>query len=409
MAKLHKTNGESGGMYMPANRLAENFTDRYGGSTETVRTFFAPARLILIGEYTDFNGGHVYPCAASIGIYGAVRPRTDRELHFASAKNFPGEGAVIPLDKVEPHKEWLGVNSVLSVFDAFLKLGYELPFGLDLYFDVDMPIGAGMGSAAAIQGITALMIDQIYGLGIEDRMELAKICMRATNDFMGVKVGILDSFVEFMAKKDFAVYLNAENMSCRYVPLQFRGKKIVITDSLKRRDIADTPYNDRVAECAQALKKFQSVMHLNALCDLSSDTFEQWKDVLMDDVLVKRVRHVVYENKRVVRAFSAFRVKKEDVFGKMMNESHVSLRDDFEVSCKELDFLAGEAWKKPYVTGSRMMGAGFGGCTISIVDEDAVDTFRKEIGDAFEKEFGYRPEYYVTDSGDGVKEITSIE
>ncbi len=390
---------------MPANMLAENFTGIYGGSTESVRKFFAPARLILIGEYTDFNGGHVFPCAASIGIYGAARLRTDREIHFASAKRDPGDRAIFSLDALEPHKEWPWVNAALSVFDTFQKLGYTLPFGMDLYFDVDMPIGAGLGFTSALQSMTAVMINQIYELGIEDRLELAKLVMQAENDFVGVKTGILDSFVEFMGKKDYAIYLSAEKMSYQYVPLLFQGKKIVLTDSLTRRDIGETAYNDRVAECMQALKKFQSVMHLHALCDLSADNFEQWKDVLMDDVLAKRVRHVVYENRRVVRALSAFRVKKPEVFGKLMNESHISLRDDFEVSCRELDFLAEEAWKKPYVAGSRMMGAGFGGCTISIVNEDSVETFRKEIGDAFEKEFGYRPESYVADSSDGVNEI----
>ena len=236
-------------------------------------------------------------------------------------------------------------------------------------------------------------------------IDLAKAAMKAEQTFIGVPVGIMDPFTSAMGRKGNAIYLSTTMLKYNYVPLKFEGRRIIITDSRIKHADSISAFLERKKECEKALRKFRSIVNIRALCDLSVERFETCKDVLMEPVLVKRARHVVCENFRTIRALSVFRVNKPQIFGKLMKESHISLRDDYEVTCPELDFLAEEAWKFPGVLGSRMTGRGFGGCTVSIVDTDRVDEFCSTLEAAYLERFQRKPNFYIADAGDGAREI----
>ena len=390
---------------MQRSELTEQFYEIYGRSGGVPRLFFAPGRVNLIGEHTDYNGGHVFPCALSLGIYAAVRPREDRQVRLYSEKRSETGIVDVSLDAIAFQKEAHWANYPLGVFDRFEKDGRSLPFGMDILYQADMPVGAGLGSSAAIEVLTGLLIRELCGFDDLTMMGLAESALISEHEFMGVPCGIMDPVVTAEAHAGEAIFMSTSPLKLRYVPLHMEGCRIVITDTRIHHHVANSDYNRRKEECERALRKLQSVANIRALCDLSPERFESCKDVIMDPVLIRRAHHVVYENVRCVRALSALRVSKIDLFGRLMNESHASLRDNYEVSCPELDFLQAEAVKLPGVIGSRMMGAGFGGCTVSIVRENTAEDFMRQMDALYAERFGIHPGCWMARTGDGAREI----
>ncbi len=383
------------------DRIMERFTEVFGAG-EGVKVYFAPGRVNLIGEHTDYNGGHVFPCALTIGTYGAARRRTDHKLRFYSM-NFEKLGVIeSSLDELTASKEAGWTNYPKGVLWAFGEKGMKIPCGMDLMLYGNIPNGSGLSSSASVEILTGYILRDFFGFEV-DNQELALIGQYAENHFNKVNCGIMDQFAIAMGKKDHAIFLDTADLSYTYAPIALEGAKIVIACSNKKRGLGDSKYNERRSECEKALEELQAVVNVKSLGELDEWAFEKYQSSIGDDVRRKRAKHAVYENQRTVRAVEA--LKNHDVaeFGQLMNESHVSLRDDYEVTGIELDTLVEEAWKVKGVIGSRMTGAGFGGCTVSIVKDEAIDTFIAQVGAAYEAKIGYRADFYVVEIGDGPK------
>ena len=384
-------------------QMLDYFAKAYGDN-EGVQVFFAPGRVNMIGEHTDYNGGHVFPCALTIGTYGAVRKRSDRKLRFYSA-NFDKLGVIDSgLDELTPSKEAGWTNYPKGVMWAFEKRGMVMDCGLELALFGNIPNGSGLSSSASVEVLTGAILRDLYGFDVTNQ-DLALIGQYSENNFNGVNCGIMDQFAIAMGKKDNAIFLDTNTLEFTYAPLVLEGAKIVIACSNKKRGLADSKYNERRSECETALAELQKVCDIRTLGDLTEEAFEQYKDVIKDPVRLRRARHAVYENQRTLRAVEALKNNQVELFGRLMNDSHVSLRDDYEVTGIELDTLAEEAWKVDGVIGSRMTGAGFGGCTVSIVKDDAIDSFIEQVGAAYLKKIGYGADFYVVEIGDGPQKL----
>ena len=370
------------------------------GDTEGVKVFFAPGRVNLIGEHTDYNAGHVFPCALTIGTYGAARVRNDRKLCFYSM-NFENLGVIeSSIDSLKPEKEAGWTNYPKGVMWAFGERGFVIPSGMDILLNGNIPNGSGLSSSASVEVLTGSILREFFGFEVSNQ-DLALIGQYSENKFNGVNCGIMDQFAIAMGKKDHAIFLDTADLSYTYAPVKLRGAKLVIACSNKKRGLGDSKYNERRSECETALAELQKVIDIAGLGDLTEEQFEANKSAIKDPVRVKRARHAVYENQRTIQAVAALQADDIVRFGQLMNASHVSLRDDYEVTGVELDTLVEEAWKIDGVIGSRMTGAGFGGCTVSIVKDEAVDTFVKQVGDAYQKKIGYAADFYVVEIGDG--------
>ncbi|MFG6328888.1 MAG: galactokinase [Lachnospiraceae bacterium] len=370
------------------------------GSADGAEAFFAPGRVNLIGEHTDYNGGHVFPCALTIGTYAVARKREDRKLRFFSM-NFESLGIVeSSLDDLKPAKEAGWTNYPKGVIWAFGEKGYKVDCGFDILLNGNIPNGSGLSSSASVEVVTGYILSEMLGLRIPNQ-ELAVIGQFSENNFNGVNCGIMDQFAIAMGKKDNAIFLDTSVLSFEYAPIKLEGAKIVISCSNKKRGLGDSKYNERRAECEEALSEIQSGMGINTLGDLNEEQFEKVKMAIKDEDRRKRAKHAVYENQRTIKAVSALKNNDIELFGKLMNESHVSLRDDYEVTGKELDTLVEEAWKVDGVIGSRMTGAGFGGCTVSIVKDEAVDNFIESVGKSYKEKIGYAADFYVVEIGQG--------
>ncbi len=370
------------------------------GDAEGAEAFFAPGRVNLIGEHTDYKGGHVFPCALTIGTYAVARKREDNKLRFYSM-NFERLGIIeSSLDNLEPDKEAGWTNYPKGVIWAFGEKGYKINCGFDILLNGNIPNGSGLSSSASVEVVTGYILSEMLGLGVSNQ-ELALIGQFSENNFNGVNCGIMDQFAIAMGKKDNAIFLDTSDLSFEYAPIKLDGAKIVISCSNKKRGLGDSKYNERRTECEEALKAIQSGMGINSLGDLDEEQFEQVKSVIKDEDQRKRAKHAVYENQRTIKAVSALKNNDIELFGKLMNESHVSLRDDYEVTGEELDTLVEEAWKVDGVIGSRMTGAGFGGCTVSIVKDEAVGTFIENVGKAYKDRIGYAADFYVVEIGSG--------
>ena len=370
------------------------------GDAEGAEAFFAPGRVNLIGEHTDYNGGHVFPCALTIGTYAVARKREDNKLRFYSM-NFERLGIIeSSLDNLEPDKEAGWTNYPKGVIWGFGEKGYKINCGFDILLNGNIPNGSGLSSSASVEVVTGYILSEMLGLGVSNQ-ELALIGQFSENNFNGVNCGIMDQFAIAMGKKDNAIFLDTSDLSFEYAPIKLDGAKIVISCSNKKRGLGDSKYNERRTECEEALKAIQSGMGINSLGDLDEEQFEQVKSVIKDEDQRKRAKHAVYENQRTIKAVSALKNNDIELFGKLMNESHVSLRDDYEVTGEELDTLVEEAWKLDGVIGSRMTGAGFGGCTVSIVKDEAVGTFIENVGKAYKDRIGYAADFYVVEIGSG--------
>ncbi len=376
------------------------FYEKYGKEGD-IRTYFAPGRVNLIGEHTDYNGGHVFPCALTIGTYMAARRRADRKLRFYSM-NFERTGVVeSSLDDFVMGKEGNWTQYPKGVMWAFMEKGFRFDNGFDIVIYGNIPNGSGLSSSASLEVLTGVMLRDMFGFDSISMIDLALYGQFSENRYNGVNCGIMDQFAVAMGKKDHAIFLDTADLSYTYAPLKLDGARIVIASSNKKRGLGDSKYNERRSECETALAELQKVKDIKSLGELSSAEFEEIKDAIKDPVRQKRAKHAVYENERTIKAVEALNAGDVAEFGKLMNASHVSLRDDYEVTGRELDTLVEAAWKCDGVIGSRMTGAGFGGCTVSIVKTDAVDSFIRTVGETYKKAIGYAADFYVVDIGDG--------
>jgi len=379
--------------------VLEKFTEVFGDA-EGAGVYFAPGRVNLIGEHTDYNGGHVFPCALTIGTYGVARKREDKVLRFYSM-NFEELGVLeSSVEGLKPEKEADWTNYPKGVMWAFQEKGYSVDCGMDLLLFGNIPNGSGLSSSASVEVLTGHILRDFYGFEVSNQ-DLALIGQYSENKFNGVNCGIMDQFAIAMGKKDHAIFLDTADLSYQYAPVKLDGAKIVIGCTNKKRGLGDSKYNERRSECETALAELQKEVDIKSLGELTEEQFEEHKSAIQDEVRVRRAKHAVYENQRTVKAVEALNNNNIALFGKLMNESHVSLSKDYEVTGIELDTMVEAAWKQEGVIGSRMTGAGFGGCTVSIVEEDKVDSFISEVGKEYEEKIGYAADFYVVDIGDG--------
>lgn len=375
------------------------FKELFGDEGE-IGVYFAPGRVNMIGEHTDYNGGHVFPCALTIGTYGVARKREDQKLRFYSM-NFEQLGVIeSSIVDLKPEKEADWTNYPKGMIWAFGEKGMKAEQGMDLVLFGNIPNGSGLSSSASVEVLTGFILKDLFGFEVTNQ-EIALIGQYSENKFNGVNCGIMDQFAIAMGKAGHAIFLDTATLQYEYAPIQLRDAKIVISCSNKKRGLGDSKYNERRGECESALAQIGEVIGINALGDLTEEQFEQYKDAIKDSVCQKRAKHAVYENQRTIKAAEALKNNNVTLFGELMNASHVSLRDDYEVTGIELDTLVEEAWKVEGVIGSRMTGAGFGGCTVSIVKESAVDEFIEKVGAAYQKKIGYGADFYVVEIGDG--------
>lgn len=384
---------------MIQEEVLAKFKELYGEEGE-IGVYFAPGRVNLIGEHTDYNGGHVFPCALTIGTYMAARKRNDRKLNFYSV-NFDKMGVIeSSLDDLNPKENGEWTNYPKGVIWAFEGRGMKLDTGLDLALFGNIPNGSGLSSSASLEVVTGYMLRDLYGFDVTNQ-DLALIGQYSENNFNGMNCGIMDQFASAMGKKNNAIFLDTADLSFEYAPIVLEGAKIVVTNSKVKHSLVTSAYNDRRNESTQALTDLQEVIGINGLGDLTEEQFEKYKSAIKDETNRRRAKHAVYENQRTIKAVAALKANDLETFGKLMNESHVSLRDDYETSCEEVDVLVEEAWKVPGVIGSRITGGGFGGCTVSIVKDEAIDTFKSQLTAAYEQKVGKTPEFYVVEIGDG--------
>lgn len=376
-------------------KFAEVFGDQDG-----VRAYFAPGRVNMIGEHTDYNGGHVFPCALTIGTYGAARKREDNRLRFFSM-NFDRLGVIeSSLDDLKYNKEANWTNYPKGVMWAFEEKGMKLPCGMDILINGNIPNGSGLSSSASLEVLTGFILRDMFGFEVSN-LELALIGQFSENNFNGVNCGIMDQFAVAMGRKDNAMFLDTADLSYEYAPIELDHAKIVIACSNKKRGLGDSKYNERRSECETALSELQEAVDIKSLGELTEEEFEKYKGAIKSETRIRRAKHAVYENQRTIQAVAALEKGDVNRFGQLMNASHVSLRDDYEVTGIELDTLVEEAWKIDGVIGSRMTGAGFGGCTVSIVRDDAIDRFIQQVGSAYREKIGYAADFYTVEIGGG--------
>ena len=386
-------------------KLMETFQNLFGADGD-IRTYFAPGRVNLIGEHTDYNGGHVFPCALTLGTYAVARKRDDRVLRFYS-ENFASLGVIeTSLDDLVPDEKADWTNYPKGVMWTFEKRGYKLPQGMDIAIYGDIPNGSGLSSSASLEVLTGIVLKDMFGFDEITMPEIAQIGQYSENNFNGCNCGIMDQFASAMGKKDNAIFLDTNTLEYEYAPVVLPDAKIVITNSKVKHSLVDSAYNDRRSECETALEELKSEMPIVTLGDLTEAEFEAHKDTIKDPVRQLRAKHAVYENQRTIRAVAALKANNIEEFGKLMNESHISLKNDYEVSCEEIDILVDLAWEIPGVIGSRITGGGFGGCTVSIVKNDAVDTFIEKVGNGYKEQTGNTTEFYVVEVGDGAHRLS---
>ena len=385
------------------DRLYEGFK-KYYGDTKGAELFFSPGRVNLIGEHTDYNGGHVFPCALTMGTYALVRKRSDNKMNFVSLNFNNAEVTTVELPELSYQKKNGWANYLIGVVWTFLGKGYKIDKGFDLAMLGNIPSGAGLSSSASIEVLMGTALKYMYDIDI-DMVEIAKIGQISENQFNGMNCGIMDQFAVAMGKKDNAIFLDTADLSYEYAPVKLKDAKVLITNSHVKHSLVDSAYNDRRNESTAALKALQTKLNISGLGDLTEEEFEENQYLITDEVQRKRAKHAVYENQRTIKAVNALKNNDIETFGKLMNASHISLRDDYEVSCPEVDKLVEIAWNIPGVIGSRITGGGFGGCTVSIVKNDAIENFRKEVISKYKEATGIDAEIYEAEIGDGAGRI----
>lgn len=387
---------------MTKEELIQAFYEVFGTRGGAPVTVFSPGRVNLIGEHTDYNGGHVFPAALTIGTYFAARRRKDEKVRFFSG-NFRKQG-IIDRSLVEPAfdpKKGYSNYPMGMIWAYARRNGLVLPSGCDVYLWGNIPNASGLSSSASVEVGMGKVLNELYGFDVSNQ-EIALTGQYSENRYNGVNCGIMDQFSIAMGKKDHAIFLDTATLEYEYVPVALEGMKIVISCTNKKRGLADSKYNERRSECETALAELQTVApDIKSLGDLTSERFEAIKDAIKDPVRMRRARHAVCENERTVKAVRLLNDGDVAGFGQLMNASHVSLRDDYEVTGVELDTLAEESWKTDGVVGARMTGAGFGGCAVAIVKDEAVETYIERVGRAYEEKIGYPASFYVVEIGDG--------
>ncbi|MCL1821968.1 MAG: galactokinase [Prolixibacteraceae bacterium] len=385
---------------MTIEELKQKFVEKYGEGE--FHGYFAPGRVNLIGEHTDYNGGFVFPCALSFGTYCLIR-KTDRKTVKFASLNLPFEAEVPVEDLNKPvGKEW--VNYCIGVFAQFIKKGVKFGHGADILIYGDVPNGAGLSSSASLEVVTATAINDMWNTGL-DRLELIKMSQKAEHEFAGVMCGIMDQFASATGQSDHAIFLNCDTLEYELVPVKLDGIKIVISNTNSPHKLDSGKYNERVAQCQAAVDAVSKYKPIKKLVDINLDEFKQIEGKIDNEVVRKRARHVVSEIDRTEKAVDELKAGRLEKFGKLMNASHNSLRDDYEVTGLELDTMVDEARKISGVLGSRMTGGGFGGCTVSLVKDEAISVFVSEVGKNYEAQTGLKPEFYVAEIGDGAKKL----
>ena len=385
------------------DEMQEVFREKFGAAQ--THAYFSPGRVNLIGEHTDYNGGHVFPCAISLGTYALVAPRTDGISRLYSM-NLPEQGVVqFPMHGAVKSDAYGWANYPIGVVRVMEDAGHRAAHGFDIVLYGTLPNGAGLSSSASIEVLMAVILNDELNLGI-DMVELVKFSQKAENEFVGMNCGIMDQFAVGMGKKDCAILLDCNTLSYRYSKLALDGCSIVITNTNKTHSLVTSAYNERRAQCESALKALQKIKPIKALGELTNAEFDAIASAIPDPVERRRARHAVYENNRTLEAVKALEANDVKRFGALMNASHVSLRDDYEVTGPELDTLAELAWQQNGVLGSRMTGGGFAGCTVSIVRDAAIPAFEKNVGDAYTAKIGYAPSFYVANIADGARRLS---
>ncbi|WP_315004593.1 galactokinase [uncultured Selenomonas sp.] len=385
------------------DEMQEVFREKFAAAQ--THAYFSPGRVNLIGEHTDYNGGHVFPCAISLGTYALVAPRTDGISRLYSM-NLPEQGVVqFPMHGAVKSDAYGWANYPIGVVRVMEDAGHRAAHGFDIVLYGTLPNGAGLSSSASIEVLMAVILNDELNLGI-DMVELVKFSQKAENEFVGMNCGIMDQFAVGMGKKDCAILLDCHTLSYRYSKLALDGCSIVITNTNKTHSLVTSAYNERRAQCESALKALQKVKPIKALGELTNAEFDAIAAAIPDPVERRRARHAVYENNRTLEAVKALEANDVKRFGELMNASHVSLRDDYEVTGPELDTLAELAWQQDGVLGSRMTGGGFAGCTVSILRDAAIPAFEKNVGDAYAAKIGYAPSFYVANIADGARRLS---
>ncbi|MFB1082085.1 galactokinase [Jeotgalibacillus sp. JSM ZJ347] len=387
---------------MNVNDLKKSFVSIFNEEPE--RLFFAPGRINLIGEHTDYNGGKVFPLAITYGTYAYVKKRNDKQIRLVS-KNFPQTGIVTAsLDHLEKNAEVGWVNYPLGVIHYLKESGYMIDQGFDVLFEGNIPNGAGLSSSASIEMAAGVMARGIADLSIS-QVELIKLCQRVENEYIGVNSGIMDQFAIGMGKQGQALWLDCDTLEFEYAPVELEHEKILIMNTNKRRELASSKYNERRSECERALDVIKEHVDVSSLGELSVEQLSEVEGWLGDPLLFKRVKHVVTENERTKQAYMSLKAGDLEHVGQLMNASHQSLKEDYEVTGEELDALAEFTQTLPGVIGARMTGAGFGGCAIAIVKTGEVENVIKQTRRNYQAQIGYGADFYVASVGDGAKEI----
>ena len=380
-------------------KVVAKFEELFGNEGE-IKAYFAPGRVNLIWEHTDYNGGHVFPCALTMGTYAVARKRDDNKLRLYSM-NFENLGILeSTIDNLNYKKEEDWINYPKSMIWSMKDEGFTIDKGFDILYYGTIPNGAGLSSSASIEVLTGFVLKDLFDLDV-DMTKIALLGQKAENKYIGVNCGIMDQFIIANGKKECAVFLDTANLQYEYAPVVLNDAKIVIMNTNKKRGLGDSKYNERRSECEEALKELQQELKINSLGELTEEEFEKNKDLIKSEIRQKRAKHAVYENQRTIKAVKALKENKIDLLGELMVASHNSLKDDYEVTGKELDTLVEESLKQEGVIGARMTGAGFGGCAVSIVKNDKVDDFIKNVGKGYKEKIGYDASFYAVEIGNG--------
>ena len=386
-------------------RLIKEFTDIFEVPGEAL--FFSPGRVNLIGEHTDYNGGMVFPCAITFGTYAVVSKRTDSCMRLFS-NNFKEKGIIdVALQTLHYDKKDDWANYVKGVLYFLQQEGFEIPCGLNILIEGNIPNGAGLSSSASLEVLTGTILKETFQLPIS-KLDIIKLSQKAEHQFVGMNCGIMDQFIIGMGKKDHAIALDTGTLEYTYAPVQLKQASIVIMNTNKQRGLTDSKYNERRAECEHALSQLQTVVKIKNLCDLKETEFEKVQHIITSPVERKRARHAVLENIRVKKAIAALEKNDIEEFGALMNASHISLRDDYEVTGIELDTLVESAWNQSGTIGARMTGAGFGGCAIAIVRNDDIEDFTAAVRREYTQAIGYEPDFYIASIGDGAGKLAEL-
>ena len=378
------------------------FAEHFG--VQETKAFFSPGRVNLIGEHTDYNGGHVFPCAISLGTYALVAARSDHKSRLFSM-NLKDAGVIeFPMEGLAYDKKNDWANYPMGVIRMFEDAGYKASHGFDIVINGTLPPSSGLSSSASIEVLTAVILNDAFGFGLS-MVDMVKLSQKAENKFVGVNCGIMDQFAVGMGKKDHSILLDCNTLDYRYSRIALQDCSIVITNTNKKHSLASSAYNVRRAQCEHALNELREIRAVGSLGELTNEEYDKLAGHIQDRIERQRAHHAVYENQRTLEAVAALEKNDVEKFGRLMNASHVSLRDDYDVTGIELDTLAELAWAQEGVIGSRMTGAGFGGCTVSIVKNDAIPAFKKNVGEAYTKKIGYAPSFYVANIADGAHKL----